>query len=88
MQFLDVQMYMFFACSSVFVWYSCWIAVGDASKGAIWAFVAPMLVVTVVRHNIEDIIFNNIVIRYLLYMLSIKLCSLSLAQTINNVIML
>ena len=40
---------------------SCWIAVGDASKGAIWAFVAPMLVVTVVRH-ILICHCNNIII--------------------------
>ena len=27
---------------------SCWIAVGDGTKGAIWAFVVPVLIVTLV----------------------------------------
>ncbi len=32
-----------------FYTFSCWIAVGAGDKGAIWAFVVPMLLVVLVR---------------------------------------
>ncbi len=31
------------------LYFSCWIAVGAGDKGAIWAFVVPMLLVVLVR---------------------------------------
>ncbi len=37
---------------------SCWIAVGAGDKGAIWAFVVPMLLVILVRSVLYS--FNQI----------------------------
>ncbi len=40
--------------------FSCWIAVGAGDKGAIWAFVVPMLLVVLVRSLACNAIWTSV----------------------------